>query len=481
MNRDVVVGKYTLETLTNGMYSNPLDLYREYIQNAVDSIDEKSETKDVTVENYKIDIQIDPLSGTIAIKDNGKGISADIAEQSLIDIGNSDKDKKKNRGFRGIGRLSGLGYCNELVFTTSYQGEGIKTIIKFNTCLLRNLLFSRNQDIVSVNDVMKRIVTIEKTEENINDHYFKVELSGVPTKEKLLDVSFVENYLVQHVPLPFKKDFVWSREIKEKFRLLGYEIPEYHICLNGKTLFKPYKMQFLSDRVKKREDSISDIKVIPFYREEKISAILWYGVTGYYGTILDNKLKGIRIRQGNMLIGDKGTCNGLFKEERFNGWMIGELHVFDNDLVVNARRDYFEQNEAHYDLSETFKEWSASKVKEIRKLSYERTLSETKKAVVNAADPDDVNDLFVEDFDCYSESDFIDREEVDEIVEIDYMDKLSWLINQKQGKTKYMALNINNRLTPEQKKVVENIFDIIIQKYKKDEAEQFINIIASNL
>lgn len=198
-------------------------------------------------------------------------------------------------------------------------------------------------------------------------------------------------------------------------------------------------------------------------------------------TILDNKLKGIRIRQGNMLIGDKGTCNGLFKEERFNGWMIGELHVFDNDLVVNARRDYFEQNEAHYDLSETFKEWSASKVKEIRKLSYERTLSETKKAVVNAADPDDVNDLFVEDFDCYSESDFIDREEVDEIVEIDYMDKLSWLINQKQGKTKYMALNINNRLTPEQKKVVENIFDIIIQKYKKDEAEQFINIIASNL
>lgn len=173
MNRDVVVGKYTLETLTNGMYSNSLDLYREYIQNAVDSIDEKSKTIDDTAENYKIDIQIDPLSGTITIKDNGKGISADIAEQSLLDIGNSDKDKKKNRGFRGIGRLSGLGYCNELVFSTSYQGEGIKTIIRFNTCLLRKLLFSQNKDIVSVNDVIKRIVIIEKTEEDINDHYFR--------------------------------------------------------------------------------------------------------------------------------------------------------------------------------------------------------------------------------------------------------------------------------------------------------------------
>lgn len=182
-----------------------------------------------------------------------------------------------------------------------------------------------------------------------------------------------------------------------------------------------------------------------------------------------------------MLIGDRGTCNGLFKEERFNGWMIGELHVFDNDLVVNARRDYFEQNEAYYDLSETFKEWSTSKSREIRKISYERTLSEKKKAIVNASDSADVNDLFTEDLDCCGESDFIDREEVDEISEIDYMDKLSWIINQKQGKTKYMALNINNRLTAEQKKMAENIFDIVIQKYQKDEAEKFINIIASNL
>ena len=117
------------------------------------------------------------------------------------------------------------------MFSTSYQGEGIKTIIRFNTCLLRKLLFSQNKDIVSVNDVIKRIVIIEKTEEDINDHYFEVELSGVSTKEKLLDVNFVEDYLIQHAPLPFRKDFVWSGEIKEKFRLLGYEIPEYCICM----------------------------------------------------------------------------------------------------------------------------------------------------------------------------------------------------------------------------------------------------------
>ena len=37
---EIVIGKFTLESLTNGMYSSPLDLYREYVQNSVDSIDD---------------------------------------------------------------------------------------------------------------------------------------------------------------------------------------------------------------------------------------------------------------------------------------------------------------------------------------------------------------------------------------------------------------------------------------------------------
>ena len=35
----IKIGKFTLETLTTGMYDSPKDIYREYIQNAVDSID----------------------------------------------------------------------------------------------------------------------------------------------------------------------------------------------------------------------------------------------------------------------------------------------------------------------------------------------------------------------------------------------------------------------------------------------------------
>lgn len=36
---DISIGKFTLESLTTGMYSEPESCYREYIQNAVDSLD----------------------------------------------------------------------------------------------------------------------------------------------------------------------------------------------------------------------------------------------------------------------------------------------------------------------------------------------------------------------------------------------------------------------------------------------------------
>ena len=41
---NIIIGKHTLESLTSGMYSDPFVIYREYIQNSADSIDEAIET-----------------------------------------------------------------------------------------------------------------------------------------------------------------------------------------------------------------------------------------------------------------------------------------------------------------------------------------------------------------------------------------------------------------------------------------------------
>lgn len=343
MKHELIIGKYTLESLTNGMYASPLDMYREYIQNAVDSFDEAVEAGFEIPEKLIITISIDSTTRNVTIRDNGCGIRASDAVGTLLNIGNSQKSRITSRGFRGIGRLAGLSYCDRLTFRTSYKGESIATVIDFDALFLKKLMLSGRQESVSVEDVIEKIVNVRTEKETPNRRYFEVELEGVWDEAGLVDPEKVKDYLIQHAPLQFSNEFKWGRTIIEKMRMSGYQIPQYKINLNGEMLYKPYQDMFTSDRVKKNFDLIRDVKVEIFYRKEKISAVLWYAETSFYGTILDTAMKGLRLRQGNILIGDKTTCNSIFKEERFNGWMIGELHIIDSDIIANSRRDGFEK------------------------------------------------------------------------------------------------------------------------------------------
>lgn len=479
--QEVIIGKYTLESLTNGMYSSPLDLYREYIQNAVDSIDDAITSNLMKPNKCCIDIIVDSKNRTIKINDNGTGIKSELAINRLIDIGNSQKDRLNSRGFRGIGRLAGLGYCEQLVFTTSYLGESLKTIVSFDAKKLGSILMEKESKLNSASEVLSRVINIKQVPEKTKSHFFSVELIGVNNSDKLLDELVVEDYLVQNAPLNFDQGFRWQGPIIQKMKSLGFSIPSYNIRLNNKWLFKAYSDQFISDRVKRNIDTIKDVDIVPFYRNGRLSSILWCAKTNYYGTIIDSSIKGIRIRQGNILIGDKFSCSHLFKEERFNGWLVGEVYVIDNGLIANARRDDFEKNDAYYSFVENFREWSASQTKEIRKISYERTLSSEKKAIIEADFFEEVNDILdesVELFDDFGESDFIDQAESESIAETDYIGKLSDLIHQRNNQTKYRALNINVKLTGEQRKVLERVFDLIVDQYDKTQAERFINTIA---
>ena len=130
---DIKIGKFTLETLTTGMYDSPKDIYREYIQNAVDSIDNAIAQGILKLGKDVIDIKIDSLNKSITITDNGTGVSAEKTRDYLLNIGDSVKFNTNNRGFRGIGRLAGLAYCDELIFSTSYYGEETKT--RWRICL----------------------------------------------------------------------------------------------------------------------------------------------------------------------------------------------------------------------------------------------------------------------------------------------------------------------------------------------------------
>lgn len=485
MTHEFVVGKYTLESLTNGMYSSPFDLYREYIQNAVDSIDEAVSSGLISKSDARIDIVVDTTMHSIKIRDNGCGINSNDAVRTLVDIGNSKKSRLISRGFRGIGRLAGLGYCESLSFVTSAINETQKTTITFDANRLKQMLIPGQNDDDSIYDVIDAVVSKSVSSEKANCHYFEVILNGVSPQNGLIEYEPLKKYLVQNAPLPFAPDFMWGGTIKSKLAMSGFSVPEYNLHLfynsNSEQLFKPYADVIISDRVKKIDDSIHDIQIKVLGTQSEPLAIMWYASTNFFGTIIDTSIKGLRMRQGNLLIGDHMTCSQFFKEERFNGWVIGEIHIINNGLIANSRRDNFEQNEFYFRLIEDIKDCASIITKELRALSYSRSLTSEKRAIVEAESIDDVNGLMVEDMDFTCDADeytLMNTGEGDLESQNDFLDKLSLLLGQKSRQTKYTAININDKLTMEQRRVLERVFDLICQEYTEDESKAFINLIA---
>lgn len=81
---EIIIGKHTLESLTSGMYSDSFVVFREYIQNAADSIDAAYSNHVLSSGDDRITICLSPSERQIVIEDNGLGIASDIAEKHLL-------------------------------------------------------------------------------------------------------------------------------------------------------------------------------------------------------------------------------------------------------------------------------------------------------------------------------------------------------------------------------------------------------------
>ena len=484
--RNIVVGKYTLESLTNGMYASPLDLFREYIQNAVDSIDTAIDRGILNEKDAIISVKVDAIEKRITITDNGTGISSQKVEHILLDIGNSEKDRSTNRGFRGIGRLAGLGYCKQLIFSTSCVGESKKSQVIFDAQKLRTKMHIRSNSEETIFDVIEAVTECEVMPEKDKKHFFTVELIGVETVGNLLEADVVKAYLVQNLPLKYKPSFRWGNIIEKKIAKEGYRIPSYSVVFSDgekeEQLYKCYDNVIVSDRVKKYVKNINDVEIVPFFVQNKLGAVLWFAKLEYAGTVLDDYVKGIRIRQGNILIGNKNTANQYFREERFNGWLIGELYVVSDDIIPNARRDDFEENNEYNELKEQLIEWSALITKEIRKCSLERSNVSEKKEAIEKAEVEDENKLTIEDVIFADEDDFI-KGNVDEatyVAENELFDRFQILLGQKGNNYKYKVLNMREDIPHEQRRIIEKVLNTIFETYPKKKAESLAECIVRN-
>ena len=339
-------GMYLLETLTSGMYNEPLSMYREYLQNAVDSIDLVGHKGKET--HREINIDLNPIQRSIKIYDNGLGIPSAVAEETLSAIGSSNKAGKGLRGFRGIGRLGGIAFSDKAIYRTKALGEEVESIQEWDCKELKKILSDPKKSSLSLKQVFRHITKFyqSNTKSSI-DSYFEVLLEGVSSfRNHTLDIARVRNYLIQVAPVNFNPDEFSFGEIINEYLLENLNrYCSYNINLKGEPVYKPYH-----DRVKltkKGYDNIDSVRLFEIKGKDRPIGYGWYGKRrNLLGSISKGDVSsGIRLRVGNILLGNAHLLDECFREPRFNSYMIGEIHIDCPELIPNSRRDDFIDNE----------------------------------------------------------------------------------------------------------------------------------------
>ena len=345
------IGKDILELLSSSMYVDPMTIYREYIQNSADALDELKNRGRPRNERPTIEIAIDPQTRTVRIRDNGTGIPADQFVSKLCNLGASSKRGTSARGFRGVGRLAGLGYCQELVFRSRAAGDKDVSEMRWDCKGLKAQLRSATAD-KDIAALIREVVSVRQVKpDGYPARFFEVELRAVVRhrSDKLLSASEVSKYLVQVAPVPFAPNFRFEERISESLRD-HVETGDVEIYVNGaeRPLYRPHRNKIaLGDE---EGDRFTELELHTFDGVDGTpAAVAWILHHGYTNALPNDALiKGIRLRVGNVQIGEHALLEELFPEPRFNAWSVGEVHIFDRRVIPNGRRDHFEQN-VHFD------------------------------------------------------------------------------------------------------------------------------------
>ncbi len=353
-----MVGADLLKMLMLQLYSNPRCIYREYIQNALDSINEAVQLGILPrLKDGLVSILIS--SNNITIEDNGTGIKAKNAVKYLTDIANSIKNGITTMaGVYGVGRLSGGGYCDILEFETSYKGESQATIVSMDTRILRKLLDENNNDL-SAEDAMCQICTKQSKDVDADKHYFIVRLKNVTNSaDILLNKEDILQYIKEVAPVDYNvtfNQFINTSEQRD-FVERHKAIDKIKVSLNDTTdIEKPYTAV-----VKGNGDNIEKIRYFELPLHEKFGEMGWgwYAVTDFSGQINEERdpSVGIRLRTHNISL-DKNILDQYFKETRGNKYFYGEIFITTNKIFPDSGRQGLAASEEADALIKLIKEY----------------------------------------------------------------------------------------------------------------------------
>ena len=344
LNYSAEVRKGVISMLMFNLYAHEQTIYREYVQNALDSINAAvrlhilDQLKDGVVR-----IDIDYEGRRIVIRDNGKGIQAADAVRVMLDISASNKNGITEAGLHGIGRLVGGGYCHEMIFTTSARGEDIATQVVFDVDKIWRMINNDKKDYLATY-VLNEGTTKRQIPAKTEEHFFEVQLNKVKEEYSptLLNAERTIQYLEEVAPVDYKPQFVnvliSGAKSNRKYEALHTGLEKIQLFVGNTPIRKQYGLD-----VKGTNDKIESLEYFTI-QDDQFGKLAWgwFALTRFTIQIpKDEPLAGIRLRAHNIQIGDANQLSGkpLWSEDRGNSYFYGEIFVTHPNIKPNSARD----------------------------------------------------------------------------------------------------------------------------------------------
>lgn len=335
------IGKNLIEILMYSMYDDAKVVLREYVQNAYDAINEAVEHGILESTKYgHVNIILDSKHRSVRINDNGTGIVKKLAAKKLLDIADSFKDGKNTAGHYGIGRLTGLQFCERLIFKTSAKGENEYTQVVFDSNLAREILNDSN-DHRNAEEVVDSISSVSSGKESTDAHYFEIEMENIRADySQLLDEESVRDYLEEVAPIDysttFKNILIKTSEIPPHLKVQRDNLKSIQLSINNLVdIRKRYgvKIEGTGDPIKTLHyfDVIDD--------EYGFLAWGWFAITAFTKAIpVKDRNRGIRLRKKNIQVGTANLLDKYFEESRGNNYFYGEVFAVHDNLRPSSDR-----------------------------------------------------------------------------------------------------------------------------------------------
>ena len=334
------IGGEIISILTKGMYPDPRDSVREYIQNGVDA-----KADSISVEVYQ---------NTVVVQDDGIGMDRKRM-RNAVRLGVSDKNPSQNVGFMGIGIYSAFHLCDNLTIYSNtgdspnnirMDFQGMREILKSE----KRLRFQSNkssEELTDLQTLLEKHINLSD-EGELDDSEFpdmgtRVEMQGLAPAfySEIADFKKFSEYIKEAVPLRFDKtNFKWGKLIEDRIaeiceqRNATFELVNINLQVHNKSemLYRPYRDSDFHNNAP-QEPRFEEIKA-----GKNFFGVAWGCHNSIRRIIRTRELRGFLIKKQGFAIGKREHLIKRFpKGDTYFNRYVGEI-ILVHPWLIRVRQ-----------------------------------------------------------------------------------------------------------------------------------------------